>query len=115
MNKLLLFVFLCLPARLIIAYIGQQILNTKYRYYYSIFTLIVGISFFYQYFTNHRKFGVFSQRIWWSNYRIIHSFNYILYSLLILLFNKPYKYSYFSLYLDVIISILFYIIYYMDY
>lgn len=111
MNKIIkLFLLLCLPGRLIIAYFGEKVLKTNYKYYYAILTLLIGISFLYQYLSNYRKLGAFSQKVWWSNYRILHAFNYLFYSYLILLPNKLTKYSYLTLYLDAFLGLFLFIL-----
>ncbi len=79
-NKILTyFIFGCFLSRIILALIAKFI-NIKYLPYMSLFTLIIGLSFIYTSILN-KKIGFFGSKVWWNNYRLIHSFNYILFSL----------------------------------
>ena len=79
-NKILLyFIFGCFLSRIILALIAKYI-NSKYLPYMSLFTLIIGISFIYTTILD-KKIGFFGSKVWWNNYRLIHGFNYILFSL----------------------------------
>ncbi len=110
MNKIYVyFLLLCFPVRLLIAYLADKIQNTKYIYYYVFLTFFIGISFLYQYFKNYRKKGAFSQKIWWQNYRIIHAFNFIIYSILVMFSKKYKKHAHKFLYIDAFLGLLFFI------
>ena len=92
----------CILFRLLIAYSGYLVLNNlkkyKYQYYFLIIiTFIIGASFFYQYVKNDRKVGAFNQKVWWENYRIIHSGLYLLFTYLLI--NKV-KHSYIVIVFD---------------
>ena len=79
-NKIVLyFIFGCFLSRIILALIAKYI-NNKYLPYMSLVTLIIGISFIYTSILD-KKIGFFGSKVWWNNYRLVHSFNYILFSL----------------------------------
>jgi|UniRef100_A0A6C0IN02 hypothetical protein len=72
------FLFGCIPARLIIAFIPLYIANNL-LFYYSIGLFAIGISFLYLYFTNTRL-NAFEAggKTWWAKYRIVHGMLYLL-------------------------------------
>lgn len=104
-NKILLyFIFGCLLSRIILVLIAKYI-NNKYLPYMSLFTLIIGVGFIYTSIIN-KKIGFFGSKIWWNNYRLIHSFNYILFSLAAYYKNRN---SWIILLVDVLLGGLFFI------
>lgn len=112
-NRILLFLILCIPIRLLLSYFAYYLQNKNINNLYkkilinlfSIISFLIGISFLYQYYLN-RKIGFFGGEIYWSNFRLLHSFNYILFSILFLL---NYKNSYLILLFDVILGLLLFI------
>ena len=104
-NKILLyFIFGCLLSRIILVLIAKYI-NNKYLPYMSLFTLIIGVGFIYTSIIN-KKIGFFGSKIWWNNYRLIHSFNYALFSIqAFLLYNK----AWIILFIDAILGLIFFI------
>ena len=72
-----LFLFLCIPARLSIAYF---IYKRKYIDLYKFILFFIGFGFAYIYALDLRKTGgeVFGDKIWWNNLRPFHAFNYLL-------------------------------------
>lgn len=80
MNKVLLFVLFCFPARLLLAYIAKT-MSLYYLPLFSIITFIIGIMFIKNYINNEPKVGFFGSKVWWSNYRLVHGINYLFFSI----------------------------------
>ena len=89
MNKIIYyFIFGCFILRLLLSFIVKN-LNIKYYYYISGLSLIIGLSFLRKIIFNKKnERGFFGNKTWWKNYRIIHSFNYLLVSFLTFKKNK---------------------------
>lgn len=78
MNSKLLFLFGCMPARLLIALLAYKI-NINYLPYISLIFIAIGASFIYLYLTNSRlKAAEAGGETWWKNLRPIHGVMYIL-------------------------------------
>jgi len=80
-----LFLAGCIPTRILLVYIAFQFSYIEsMRNLLSIITLLIGIGFFYIYFTGSRKTGVETggQPIWWNNWRPVHGSLYILFAIL---------------------------------
>ena len=106
MNKLLIFfIFGCILTRFLLAYIAK-IIPVNYLPYFSIITLIISLSFFKNYINNEPKIGFFGSKAWWCNYRIIHAFNYFVFTLFAFAKNKD---SWLILLFDVFLGIIFFI------
>ena len=106
MNKiLLLLIIICIMTRFLLAY-SAKIMHNNYLPYFSIITLIISLSFFKNYINNEPKIGFFGSKAWWSNYRIIHAFNYFVFTLFALAKNKD---SWLILLFDVFLGIIFFI------
>ena len=77
MNSVLAFLFLCIPARILIA-LGSKYVPDKYLKAYATILLLVGLSFIYLYFTNKRLDSPEAGgKTWWAQYRLIIGFFYI--------------------------------------
>jgi uncharacterized membrane protein YfcA len=77
MNSILLFLFLCIPARIGIA-LGSKYVPDKYLKVYASILLLMGLSFIYLYFTNKRLDSPEAGgKTWWAQYRLIIGFFYI--------------------------------------
>ena len=50
---------------------------------FSGLSLVIGISFFFQYITKYRKKGAFGQSIWWDAFRPLHGILFLIASYLI--------------------------------
>ena len=96
-----LFIFGCIPVRLIIALLPVYI-EEKLLPFFSILLFIISFSFFYLYIFNLRQ-NAFEAggNTWWANYRIIHAILYITAGVLSL--NKN-RLAYIPLIIDVIIG-----------
>ena len=76
-NRILLFLLLCIPLRIIISIIPLFI-PIKYLQYYSLLTGYLSFSFIYLYLTNKRLNAPEGGGItWWKDLRIIHSLLYL--------------------------------------
>ena len=77
-NSINLFIFGCLPIRIILALIPLFI-KKKWLYYYSFILFIITFSFLFLYFTNKRQ-NAFEAggHTWWAKYRIIHGLLYLI-------------------------------------
>jgi len=77
MNSILAFIFLCIPARIFLAYISR-IIPDKYLKIYGILLLLMGLSFLYLFITNSRlNAPEAGGKTWWSQFRILIGFFYI--------------------------------------
>lgn len=88
-NLYLLFIFACVPTRVLYAYL----INKYVRF--SFISIIIGLSFVYKGLTWRGERGIFGDVLWWNNLRFIHGIMYIL----------SYKYPK-LLYFDIIIGII---------
>ncbi len=105
--RLLLFLFLCIPIRLLIAYI-PKVLPERYFVYLSVVVGLMSIGTLYLAFTNSRLHAIESGgKTWWAPYRFIHGM--LLLTACIYLIRKDRKAS-IPLLLDVILGILFFFI-----
>ena len=116
-KRFFLFLGLCIPARLLIAYVAKYLatLSTKlYLKLWGILLLIPAFGFLYIYSNNLRTTGleVFGEKIWWNKLRPIHALNYIMFTILAFSNNKQfYLNAWLILLFDVIIGLLAFFIY----
>lgn len=106
-NKIInLFIFGCFPVRLFIAFLAYRVtkLNISLLPIMGIFGLIIGLGFFYN-IINKRERGAFNQKVWWQNYRFIHSLLFLLFGVLALQKNEN---AYKLLFIDVILGLIFF-------
>lgn len=82
-KRILLFVFGCLGARLLLVYIAKTVSKDWLRIL-GYLALIPAAGFLYIYLTGSRKTGaeVFGDRIWWNSLRPIHAALYLLFAIL---------------------------------
>jgi hypothetical protein len=72
------FIFGCIPARLLIAYL-PQILDKNILPYYGLGLIIMALNFYYLYYFNLRQFAFEGGgRTWWANIRVYHANHYLL-------------------------------------
>jgi hypothetical protein len=72
------FIFGCIPARLLIAYI-PQILDKSLLPFYGLVLIVVALNFYYLYYYNLRQFAFEGGgRTWWANLRVYHANHYLL-------------------------------------
>ena len=77
MNSVLLFLFGCIPMRLLLAYISTIIPIDKLKFF-SIPLFMMAIGFIYLYFTNGRlNAPEANSATWWANLRLIHGLLYL--------------------------------------
>ena len=107
-NRMLLFFFGCVIARLAFIYIAK-IVNIKKLKLLGVVGLLIGFSFIYQSIKNKKK-GAFGGYAWWSSLRNIHSILWILFGILAL--NKIKK-AYMVLIIDLSIGIIAFIHHYL--
>ena len=101
-NIFYIFILVCFLSRLSLAFLAKYLGK-----YLAVFTGVIGIGFFYNYF-NHMDGdkGHFGRVVWWNDYRLIHGFNYLLFSLLALIGNEI---SWFVLLFDAILGLIFFL------
>ena len=82
-KRFALFLFGCIPTRLLLAYTASQ-LSTDNLKILGYICLLPAIGFLYIYLTGSRDTGLETggEKIWWNNLRPLHSFNYFLFSYL---------------------------------
>ena len=102
-KRLLLFLFLCIPIRILMVLLVKHI-DKKFLPYLGIIGLLPAIGFSIIYLGNYRKTGpeTFGKKIWWNNLRPIHALLYFLFSYLALQKNKD---SWKPLLIDVVIGV----------
>ncbi len=71
----------CLGIRTLFAIMAKYA-NKKYLPFMGLISIIISISFIYQFITKERTQGAFNNKVWWDNIRPIHAFNYGLFGLL---------------------------------
>ena len=97
------FMFVCIPVRLLIVYAVKK-MNKNMLVYAGYIGAIISMSFFYLYFTNGRNVGMETNNkpIWWRHIRIFHSIFYGLFAITAL---RKLSYSYMFLLADVIFGL----------
>ena len=106
MNKIIyIFLFGCFVLRILIAILAK-IINVNYLPIMAIFTSIISLSFLRGFILNSPKTGFFGSKVWWQNYRILHSFNFGLFSLLAFCKNPN---SWIVLFIDAWFGVIFFI------
>ena len=114
MNKLqkrfTLFLLGCIPVRFLFVYIAKNI-PINYLPLTAPITLIMGLGFFYTFFSGKKTGSTFNQIAWWNNLRPIHGLLYILYSYYAYKKNSD---AYKILLFDVIFGLLSFFIYHIS-
>ena len=114
MNKLqkrfTLFLLGCIPVRFLFVYIAKNI-PIIYLPVTAPITLIIGLGFFYTFFSGKKTGSTFNQIAWWNNLRPIHGLLYILYSYYAYKKNSD---AYKILLFDVIFGLLSFFIYHIS-
>jgi len=101
-SRILLFLFGCIPTRLLFIILAKDI-NVKYLPYLGYIGLLPAIGFSYLYLTGSRKSGFEAGgKIWWNSLRPLHSILWMLFAYSSILKNKN---SWKILALDLIIGI----------
>tara|TARA_B100000989_G_scaffold190110_1_gene143196 strand:+ start:227 stop:607 length:381 start_codon:yes stop_codon:yes gene_type:complete len=114
MNKLqkrfTLFLLGCIPVRFLFVYVAKNI-PINYLPLTAPITLIMGLGFFYTFFSGKKTGSTFNQIAWWNNLRPIHGLLYILYSYYAYKKNSD---AYKILLFDVIFGLLSFFIYHIS-
>tara|TARA_A100001015_G_C14846378_1_gene654630 strand:- start:128 stop:466 length:339 start_codon:yes stop_codon:yes gene_type:complete len=101
-NIFYIFILVCFLSRLSLAFLAKYLGK-----YLTVFTGIIGIGFFYNYFNyNVGDKGHFGRVVWWNDYRLVHGFNYLLFSVLAFIGIKN---SWFVLLFDAILGLIFFL------
>tara|TARA_R110002111_G_scaffold86951_7_gene136201 strand:+ start:966 stop:1310 length:345 start_codon:yes stop_codon:yes gene_type:complete len=81
-KSILLFFLLCIPARLLLAYLSTR-LSKEHLKMFGVILLLISLAFFYLYFTNSRLDAQESStgKTWWAPYRAIHASLYLVASI----------------------------------
>ena len=96
MRNIYLFLFICLAIR-----IGFVLIAKFYNSnLFGIFGLFIGFIFLYN-FLMVKKDGKIHKKIWWQNFRLVHSLNYLTFAILTLTKSS---YAYVPLMADVILA-----------
>ena len=108
-KRFLGFLFACIPARLLIAWIAKKVPN-NYLPYLGLLALLPATGFLYIYLSGMRKTGgeTFGQKIWWNNLRPIHAFMFYLFAYLAITKNKK---AYLVLFTDAMFGLVSFLIY----
>lgn len=109
-KRQLLFVFGCIPIRLLLIYI-VKIVDIHYLPYLGFFSIFPSIGFILLYLINGRKKGLetFGEPIWWNELRVIHGILYLLFT--IYAFKKKRKFASSALLIDVSIGFISFLMY----
>jgi hypothetical protein len=105
MDRTFLFLFVCFPARVLLAYFAKNI-PSYYLPFFSLLTFVIGVQFIRHYIKNEPKIGFFGSNVWWENYRLIHGIDFLLFSVAAFFKNKN---AWLFLLLDAILGLLFFI------
>lgn len=106
MKKIIyIFLFACFTSRIAFS-IFTKIININYLPIVAIFTSILSLGFLKGFLLNYPKIGFFGSKVWWQNYRIIHSFSFGLFSLLAFCKNPN---SWIVLFIDSWLGLIFFI------
>ena len=108
-NRMLMFFFGCVVARLAIIYMAK-LASPKYLKLLAIPALLIGISFIYQS-IKHKKKGAFGGKAWWHSLRNFHALLWILFAILAM---KKVKKAYIVLVIDLIAGIIAFIHHYFN-
>ena len=100
-KKISYYFFICILVRLILTFLVYKNYKNNFRYFLILFYLIAGSGLLIQYIKNGRVISIFGEKVWWQNYRIIHTI--IFYSVSYLLYKKNSN-SWKLLLLDTLIS-----------
>ena len=104
-NIIYIFFFGCIGTRIAISMLAKYI-DINYLPYMAILTTIISLWLLRGFITNSPKVGFFHNRVWWQNYRIIHSINFGIFS--ILAFHKDPD-AWTILFADAMLGIIFFI------
>lgn len=75
MNSIILFLFACIPARLLLAWYSTKVPNLTI---FGVLLLLMALSFLYLYFTKSRlQAPEAGGATWWANYRLIIGLLYL--------------------------------------
>lgn len=106
--RIILFLFLCIPVRLLISYLPLIINPILFRYL-AVLILMISFSFLYLYVNNLRLNAVEGGGLtWWANFRIIHFILYFIAAILLFFKNKI---AYIPLLIDTLIGIMLFFLY----
>jgi hypothetical protein len=107
LKRLLLFLIGCIGARSLIVVIAKYT-NIKYLKYLGYLALLPATGFMYIYLSGVRNsVGAFGEKIWWNNLRPVHSILYFLFAYNAIKGNKN---SWIYLFVDVLISLISFLI-----
>tara|TARA_Y100000741_G_C18244747_1_gene555041 strand:+ start:169 stop:534 length:366 start_codon:yes stop_codon:yes gene_type:complete len=108
-KRLILFLLLCIPVRILIVYTIKNI-DKFYLPYLAIIGLLISVGFIFIYLFDYRKTGaeVFGDKIWWNDLRPVHGCLYLMFALLAF---KKNKYAWIPLALDIVIGLTAFMIY----
>ena len=108
-KRFILFLFLCIPLRLFIAYL---IYKREHVDLLKFILLFIGFGFTYIYALDLRKTGgeVFGSKIWWNNLRPLHALNYLLATYML---HKNIKRPEYVILFDTIVGFLKFLIYHI--
>lgn len=102
MERFIIFVTMCFTARLLIAYVAKN-LKKSHNKYAIVVAIMIASGFLYNYIIKKSK-GGFGQKVWWNNYRLIHSIMFYLFAYMTY-FNESNAYK--ILVIDAIMGLLF--------
>jgi len=102
MNRSNIFILLCIPCRLLIAYLAN-VVSDKYLKIMGYIYGLVGIGFMYAYLNKMQNTPGIKGNIWWHDLRPIFSVIYAGFSILAIACNRS---AYKLLYIDVIFGLL---------
>jgi hypothetical protein len=107
MNSIALFLLLCIPARLLIAW-GSAKVPSRYVMLYALALLAISIGFLYLYFTKGRQMAPEAGgATWWANYRLIIGLLYL--ASAIYLFQGRQDLAWIPLLIDVIFGLIIFV------
>ena len=106
-KRIFIFVFICVPIRILLIYISKNI-NIMYLPYIGLLALLPAFGFIYTYIFSKRTKSSLGCKIWWNMLRPIHGMLYILFAYYAI--NKDIN-AWIFLLLDVVIGIISFVLY----
>tara|TARA_B110000444_G_scaffold110151_1_gene104048 strand:- start:6005 stop:6340 length:336 start_codon:yes stop_codon:yes gene_type:complete len=103
-NIIYIFLFGCIGSRIAISMIAKYI-DINHLPFMAIFTSMISLGFLRGFILNSPKIGRFGNVVWWQNYRIVHSINFGIFSILAV--NKN-PHAWIILFADAMLGLMFF-------
>ena len=111
-KRFMLFLFICIPLRLLFVYLAKT--QLKYSQQLGYIAAAIGLAMLFIYFTGIRKTGkeTFGKEIWWNNYRPFHATMFLLFAYFAIKLKNTEALKF--LLIDVVAGLIFFIKYHFE-